>query len=236
VAIKAGFARYAGAILRSWKRGDGRRRQPRGVVPEPLERRRLFASATLSGGVLTINGDSSGDTIIVYLYDGAQNDNIYVIINGSSPPYGGFDAANVNRIDIYPNLGNDTVTIEDDASYVHGNLGGVNENTRVFCEAGNDTVNGGDYSDEIHGEMGDDTLDGRGGNDTIYGGYGGDDTADSFGNDVLTGGAGTDLMYGGPGDDTFHASDGESDTIDGGSGSDTASDRDFDLDTVYNLP
>ena len=118
-----------------------------------------------------------------------------------------YNTSSINRIDVRGGAGNNTITIETNASNPIGTTG-VNKTTKIFGDSGDDTINGGDLADEISGELGNDTIDGRGGSDVLNGGYAGDDTADTSGNDTITGGAGTDAMYGGPGDDEFHAFDG----------------------------
>lgn len=153
-------------------------------------------TATLSAGLLTINGSATIDTISFAL--GSKG--LSVIGNGKTITGSPFN--NVNKITVNGNDGADRI----DASNldIPVTLNGGN---------GNDTLIGGSGDDLLQGGAGDDNLDGQAGNDTLLGG---------IGNDVLTGGPGLDSMKGEDGNDTLNAADGLADLlVDGGSGNDT---------------
>ena len=208
-----------------------------GVPVEALERRRLFASAVLSGNVLTVTGDADADNIIVYrtTSDGKIRVKVDTVV---TPTGGSFTATSVNSIVVNAGSGNDTVTIERNSLFSEGDTG-VNKPTQLNGGDGGDIINGGDNNDTIRGNDGADSLLGFESDDTMYGGYGGADTLDGginndlmYGGDAgaggidevdpdsLIGGLGNDTMYGEGGSDSMHGGD-DNDLMYGGAGSDT---------------
>ena len=174
--------------------------------------------------VLTVNGTSGADTILIG-FDGTQ---VSVNVDGQIER---FAPGEVDLIEVFGREGDDIITMEDDAPAV-----------RVFAGAGDDTVRGGLNDDEIFGQAGDDVLDGFGGNDLIDAGEGDDyvmggtgidyddeDVAAGFydrdtilggpGNDTLSGGLDANEIDGGDGDDLLNGS-GSRDSLDGGAGND----------------
>lgn len=121
--------------------------------------------ATLSGGVLTVNGTSGGDVIGVSSRDGFMRANVNGVIKR-------FSASAVSRVDVNGYDGRDDI-----------GLGSGVPAARIDAGEGNDTVSGGN---------GNDTLIGGGGNDRILAGNGNDSLAGGSGRDTLDGGAGTD--------------------------------------------
>jgi Ca2+-binding RTX toxin-like protein len=153
-------------------------------------------TASLSGGILTINGSATLDTISFTL--GSKG--LSVIGNGKTITGSPFN--NVNKITVNGNDGADRIDASNLSIPV--TLNGGN---------GNDTLIGGSNNDLLLGGAGDDNLDGQAGNDTLLGG---------IGNDVLTGGPGLDNLKGEDGNDTLNAADGLADLlVDGGPGNDT---------------
>lgn len=147
---------------------------------EPLEDRALAAAgilatphvtASLSQGVLTVNGTYMADTINVRQANGV------IAVNGVA---GWFPAVAVNRIEVKGFGGNDVIRLNSET--MPGGQPIVKPCT-VFGGLGNDA---------IFGSYGNDLLYGDAGNDFIVGGPG---------NDLLVGGAGQDSMYGGAGND-----------------------------------
>ena len=118
------------------------------------------ATAAVSNRILTVQGSSGNDVIAINM-------------SGTNITAAGaaFRAANVDRIVVVANGGNDRVTVSE----------AVTKPTRIFGGAGADTIYGGSGADEVYGGLDNDTVYGRGGADVIYGGLGAD---------VLDGGTG----------------------------------------------
>ncbi|HYO09177.1 MAG TPA: calcium-binding protein [Tepidisphaeraceae bacterium] len=186
--------------LDRWQRGRGVGR----VAPiEPLERRRLLASAAIVSGVLTVTGNDAPDLIAV---DTDPLGKVRVTINGSASS---FDYNAFRSLAVNANGGNDEVTV----SYT------ILKHARLDGGAGNDSLVGGGGNDLLLGGAGDDTLRGEGGGDTLRGDAG-NDTADySFRTGGLTIGIGTLSDDGSPGEKDNVWSDVE--TILGGQGNDS---------------
>lgn len=134
------------------------------------------AAATLSGGVLDINGTNGDDEIRVQpSVDGSE---IFVIINDSSGTrVSSFADADINSIDIDAAGGDDIIS-----------LALVGKPALLVGGDGNDTIVGGDGDDVIDGGNGDDLLFGRDGSDQFLAG------TESDGADLISGGAGTDSL------------------------------------------
>lgn len=198
-------------------------------------------------GVLTINGTSAADNIILT----KESDDLIVTINGTSNAYA---TTEFTSISIYSGDGADNVNLSaiDIGTYVSAGSGddiiiggsgndsltGGGGKNRMFGGLGDDRINGSsgrDFgygeggNDRIYGNDGNDYLDGGGGVDRIYGGLGDDyliggSSNDKMyaneGDDTLNGGSGRDLMNGDAGIDVFYARDGAIDVIDGGTGQD----------------
>lgn len=186
-----------------------------GVVVESLEGRRLL-TCSLSGGVLTVTGSSSAETITVFrLVSGNPTvDQTWVRISGVTPDCSFTTSSITSKIIVNALAGNDTIKIEDsdDATLLGGGLSTVgypvNKITELNGGDGDDSIFGSDQADIIHGNYNtDSSLNGRRGNDTIFG---------DQGDDTINGGPGNDIMYGGYGDGT----DIGNDTISGGDGDD----------------
>jgi hypothetical protein len=157
-----------------------RTRRPRHRLGiESLEPRWVPTTADLTNGILLISGGSGADTIQVSLTAGL------LAISGVSRQY---DAAQVQRIVVDADAGNDTVTIQ-------ASLGTA---ASIFGGTGDDTLTGGAGADRIYGGLGSDRIDGRRGIDRLFGGGGNDVLAGGPGNDRLCGGAGSDMVDGIP--------------------------------------
>jgi hypothetical protein len=166
---------------------------------EQLESRQLLA-ATLSGGVLTVDGSARADNIRVQL----AGANIVVHLNNATRS---FARSSVNSINIDGKAGNDKINV-------------VNRqllNVVIQGGAGNDNIVGGGAGDLITGGAGNDRIRGRGGDDQVYGGAGRDNISGDAGNDTL-GGDDEDTIW--AKNATRPADIGESDTLNGGAGND----------------
>jgi cyclophilin family peptidyl-prolyl cis-trans isomerase len=170
--------------------------------------------ATISNHVLTVNGSSGPDTIVV---DVAAN-TFMTDLNGNIQS---LSATGVTSVIINGGDGNDAITLGPGmvaGASVQGGPGddsitGGPGNDTLGGGQGNDSIQGGPGDDSAKGGAGDDTLLGGKGNDTLFGGPGNDLMHGGLGDDYLNGGAGTDYMSGGAGNNTFYAVNGTADQI-----------------------
>jgi uncharacterized protein YkwD len=121
-------------------------------------------TTNLTNGILTIEGTSGNDTILV------RQVGTNLTAAGQT-----FAATSVRSIVVSGESGNDTLTV--DVS--------VTKPSRVYGGMGNDTVVGGTGDDMLFGGFGDDRLYGRSGNDRLFGGGG---------RDLVDGGLGRNLV------------------------------------------
>jgi Ca2+-binding RTX toxin-like protein len=178
---------------------------------ENLENRCLL-SATLSAGVLTVNGTTGRDNIHV----DANRTTLKVAVNHTKAS---FKLADVKSLVVNGLAGNDTIDLG------HGVIGAT-----VNGGDGNDRIIGTDKADSITGGAGNDWIFARGGNDVVNGGDGNDVLLGGAGNDTIHGDAGNDLIDGSTGDDSIFGDAGDDwlsggpgkDKIDGGAGTDAA--------------
>ncbi len=179
---------------------------------EGLEERTLMAThltATLSNGLLRIDGTDGPDHIVV-----RQENNRISIDNLSIDAIGhgrvsGVSAAAVSKIEIHGYAGDDWIQVGGDTTQ------GVNallKPTAIWAGDGNDRVWGSQGNDAISGGGGSDQIWGRGGNDQLYGGDG---------KDLLDGGWGANYLSGQGDNDVFYSRSSH-DILDGGLGRDTA--------------
>ncbi|MGB7158062.1 MAG: PKD domain-containing protein [Tepidisphaeraceae bacterium] len=147
---------------------------------EPLEGRRLLSSATLSGGVLKITGNSSSaNTLGVWL---SGSSTLVATHNNTSQ---NFSAGSVSRIEFVGGSASDNIWLTDEItkpSIIKGNGG----NDALSGGAGKDSIYGGSGNDQVWGNAGNDSLRGEDGSDTLWG---------DSGTDTLDGGAGNDVRY-----------------------------------------
>jgi Ca2+-binding RTX toxin-like protein len=122
--------------------------------------------ATLSGGILTVNGTPDADVVLMSVSRGGT---LTVTLNGDALS---FRAADIVKISIAAGDGNDRVS-----------LAGVFKPATISGDAGNDTLTGGELDDYILG--GD-------GNDQLFGGAGADLLDGGAGADIISGGVGDD--------------------------------------------
>jgi Ca2+-binding RTX toxin-like protein len=180
---------------------------------EALERRALLAGdlATLQDGLLSVQGTSHGDTIMVDL----SATQLTVKVNDQAFS---FNAADVTRIKIDAGDGNDWVKVGDAVlADAFINLGRGDD--MGHGGGGNDTLCGDIGNDRLYGGLSNDRLYGQSGNDWCWGGDGDDVAQGNYGNDHVFGGMGNDQLYGNVGDDFLHGWDGD-DLMWGGYGHD----------------
>ena len=195
---------------------------------EALEGRQLLAAnltATLSGGVLKVEGTEAADTIVLRQRNGAISiDNIR--IKYGSALYSSISQSLVNSIEVYALGGNDKVYGNSDSVVGYQ---AIVKPMKLYGGEGNDLLIGGNGADSIYGYNGADTVYGGPGNDTLdlwygadkgYGGAGNDTIYGSYDNDTLYGDSGNDTLYGYTGNDTAYGGDGN-DTLDLWYGNDT---------------
>ena len=182
---------------------------------EPLECRRLYAGAALSGHTLVVTGAGSGNTITVGLAPGGAtvvSTDTYTAGKKAVTITKSFPVAGLTGLRVTGGPHADTITIDQ-------TNGAFPVPATLIGGAGNDVITGGNEDDSILGNAGADLLNGGIGNDTIYGGPGNDTLIGSDGDDFLCGQGGHDLLLGGNGNDTLYDAVGP-DTIYGGAGDD----------------
>jgi Ca2+-binding RTX toxin-like protein len=192
---------------------------------EGLEERKHL-SATLKGGLLTVEGTKGNDVINV-VRDKKKTQNVLVQINKKRTL--AFKLRKINSILVNSGSGNDTVTLnEKRGALARATLNGGPGNDRLNSGKVNDRVDGGEGNDIIKDAGGNNTLIGGGGNDIIYGhngddhvdgGDGADQIAAKGGADFVEGGDGNDKLEGGEGDDWVYG-DGGDDIVRGQGGAD----------------
>lgn len=109
-------------------------------------------TSNLTGGVLVVRGTQGDDTIQIKLKGGN------IKINGS------YALANVSKIVVAGDSGNDTISV----------AAGIDKKTLLYGNQGVDTISGGGGADMLFGGPGDDTLTGNAGADSLFGGLGTD--------------------------------------------------------------
>ncbi len=195
-----------------------KRRSTRTFQFDTLESRVVMASnliASLSGGVLRIEGTEGADNITVRQTSGNLSvDGIKISYLGSQ--IAKVSAGSVSRIEVFGLGGNDRILLNSEA--VSGQQA-IAISAAIHGGAGNDTIVGTSAADTIYGNDGDDSIWGGGGNDVLRGGNGNDRLMGGEGNDQLHGESGNDLAWGENGDDLLLGGDGNDDLM-GGNGND----------------
>jgi len=162
---------------------------------EVLEER-LLPAATLSGGVLRIEGTEGDDVIRVRQSSGRiEVVGLPLVVTASA----------VVRVEVRGLGGNDVIRLDSRA------LGGTEdllEPCSVWGGDGDDSVVGAAGADQLFGGAGADTLAGGTGNDKVYGEAGDDRVSGQDGHDYLDGGTGRDVLDGGTGRDRFQGGGG----------------------------
>lgn len=193
---------------------------------------RALLSATLSEGVLTLEGTAENDVLRVGIHP--EDDTVMVAkVNGETFE---FNAADVTGIQASGGPGADYIQIGKRVrvpSELRGGegpdrlIGGVRGDTllggpghdRMSGGLGSDLLSGGEDGDKMNGGVGSDTLLGGDGNDRMVGHFGADLMFGGPGNDGMNGGRGDDVMAGQDGNDAMHGGHGDDD-MSGGAGND----------------
>lgn len=170
---------------------------------ETLEDRLALSltSATLSGGMLYLNGDNNASNIT--LSQSGSNIVAYDSTNGFSRS---FAASAVQRAQFVGGASADRLV--NNVALLPVQAWGYGGNDYLEGYNGADYFVGGDGDDTLVGYGGDDQMWGGNGNDVLRGMIGNDSLVGDAGNDRLNGGAGTDQMWGGAGSDVLIALDG----------------------------
>jgi Ca2+-binding RTX toxin-like protein len=173
------------------KNSNAFRFRPRFV---PLEDRHLPAAAltaTLTDGLLRIEGTDAADAITVRrTNDQVSVANLLISVAGTKVTVPSVPASELRGVEVLGLGGKDFIRIDTES------FGGqpLGANAVVDAGAGDDTVFGGSGDDRLDGGPGNDTLRGNGGADALLGGDGDDTLTGNAGNDALDGGAGTDQV------------------------------------------
>jgi len=186
---------------------------------ESLESRRLLTGASVSHGVLHVDGARPvGNTIIVNNSVDGKNVDVSIswttllhvkkTFTASFPKSIGF-----KRIDVTGGDHGDLINV----GLTNGALG---VRVRVDGRGGSDIINTGEEADVIWAGRGNDVVNAGKGNDLIFGGLGDDNLNGDDGNDTAWGGSGADTVNGGAGDDKLGGVLGHN-TLIGGAGKDT---------------
>jgi Ca2+-binding RTX toxin-like protein len=134
---------------------------------------------------------------------------------------GTINDTNLNRIEVYGQGGNDTITVGVTAAVELFLDGGAGNDTIDATGSVAATINGDDGDDTITGSAFADFISGGSGNDLLQGAAGDDTISGDAGNDTIIGGLGNDLLSGGDGSDEFDWTVGDgSDVVQGGDGAD----------------
>lgn len=141
----------------------------RACSADPLESRRLLASALSAAGVLTITGTGGNDAIVITI-DPSNATRLKVSDNGVVSRYALASVASINA-SLFK--GNDSLTIAD-AITIPASVAGAGGRDTILAGAGRDTIDGGESDDVITGRAGKDLLIGGTGSDETYGGPGKD--------------------------------------------------------------
>jgi uncharacterized protein YkwD len=169
---------------------------------ECLEDRSLMSahlSASLSGGLLRIQGTAGADTIVVReIHNQISVDGVKISVAGHAAAR--VSASAVAGIEVFGNSGNDRIYLNSQA--VRGQQA-LTRPVTVWGGAGNDLIVAGQGPETVYGGAGNDVIYGGAGKDRLYGEGGNDILVAGSGPTLLDGGAGTNLLVGGRGNDTF---------------------------------
>ncbi|HEX6023676.1 MAG TPA: calcium-binding protein, partial [Solirubrobacter sp.] len=148
-------------------------------------------TASFSGGVLSITGDSLANNLTV-----SRNAAGTILVNGGAVSVVGGTptVANTSIIKVFGLGGNDTLTLSE--------ANGALPAAQLFGGTGNDVLTGGSGNDQLFGESGNDTLLGKGGFDLLFGGNDNDTLTGGDADDQVFGQSGNDRSIWNPGDDT----------------------------------
>jgi hypothetical protein len=146
---------------------------------------RLFLSADVEAGILTVTGTSGRDSIVI-----TQRGSRITVREGRSVTRFNTKTDPITSIAVNALGGNDKIVI---LSKLNAAVDGGDGNDWIIGGLGNDVLVGGNGKDKILGLRGNDSITGGAGRDILFGGSG-DDTIDAFDTerDQVAGGRGTD--------------------------------------------
>jgi hypothetical protein len=147
---------------------------------ESLESRQFLSSVTLSGSILTVNGDSN-TTRLAVSYNSSANT---VTGSTSSGAVKTVSKSQVSGIRIVGGLRSELISVTSQLS-IPSTIQGNGGNDTIWAGSGRDSISGGSGNDQIHGRGGNDIIFGRDGNDWIDGGAGTDAANGEAGSDKL---------------------------------------------------
>jgi len=159
---------------------------------EPLESRRLL-SIDLTGGLLTVTGTASPETILMSVTGAFLTVTQDMIVRR-------FPVASVTSITINADAGSDTITLG--RGVIGATIDGGGGNDSIRGGPGNDTISGANGNDKINAGNGADTVSGGAGDDRLWGNNGADTLGGGDDTDYLNGSGGGDVLGGGAGADT----------------------------------
>jgi Ca2+-binding RTX toxin-like protein len=174
---------------------------------ESLESRRLMSGASLSHGVLTIQGADQGSAITISL-NPRNHRQLAVAVDGVTQS---FSKRLLRSIAIDGGTGANNIEISDQVLVPASVVGGAGSDT-IIGGGGPELLQAGSGDAILQAGTGQQTLEGGAGNDTLYGGAA---------HDLLEGGSGANLLIAGSGNDQLYAGDAGNNTLYGGSGNDT---------------
>src|SRR5215218_2845279 len=111
----------------------------------------VVASFSASSGLLSVFGDSLGNTIKISR-DAAGK----ILVNGGTAT-----VANTSLIQVFGQAGDDIITLDES--------NGALPRANLFGGTGNDLLSGGSGADMLFGQSGHDILLGKGGTDLLFG-------------------------------------------------------------------
>lgn len=149
-------------------------------VIEPLEARRLMASAQITDGELVVTGDPA---IANALTVSPSDDGRDVVVNVNDVDYT-FHTPSITSIRIIGGEQADRILVQP----------GLSSRVFIYGYGGNDDITTADGNDTVWGGDGEDTINTSGGNDVLYGGNGEDQLDAGAGRNVVQGGEGKDWI------------------------------------------
>jgi hypothetical protein len=155
---------------------------------EALEARTLLSSTTVSGGLMTIVGDTTTANTISVVKSGS---NYVATVNGTATTYA---TSSVTKFNITGGSAADSISFGSD----------VTAPATISGNAGNDSIRGAQGADSISGQDGNDLIYGYGGADNVSGGEGHDSMYGGFGDDKINGNYGQDWAAGQDGSNTYY--------------------------------
>jgi len=202
---------------------------------ESLEGRQLCsATATQTSGVLTIQGTSVRDHIMISDVQVGNVTGVHVVDVTQTPNTDCGTFFGTTYVVAYGYAGDDE--IDASATSKPCSLYGGDGNDYLFGGSGSDDLEGGADTDMLFGGANDDALFGDSGDDYLEGDDGDDFLSGDVGNDTLEGDDGADILHGDDGDDHFaFLQDGDPDYVDGGSGTDTVHGPHDSVDTLISI-